>query len=457
MQSNGGLIGAPVAADMPMHIIESGPAGGVVGAQAVAKKLGIANVISFDMGGTTAKASLIEDGKVTRAQEYQVGGGILTGSRLLSGDGYLLKVPAIDLAEVGAGGGSIVQVDAGGSMKVGPRSAGAVPGPVCYDTGGDVPTITDANLILGYINPEHLVGGEVKLNAARARRIFESRVAKPLGLGLAEAAFGAHRIAVANMMRAVRAVSTERGRDPRRFTLFAFGGNGPIFGALMARELGMKQVVIPPAAGLFSSFGFLYAQVESHFSKTVRALVGTVDPQAVEAAFAQIEATAAARLEAMPPVRMLTDRQATLRYRGQSLELSVPLEPGPVDAARLAGLAAMFEKEHERTFGHAAQAGEPVELASVRVVVRNPSESNTVPQRLSSSRTLESLKDIWRDCYFGPQDGWARTPVTRRDDLVVRRDGPLVVEEYDATCIVPPGAVAWLDDAGNICMDVRSN
>src|SRR5436190_980355 len=223
MQSNGGLMTDAAAAQKPIHVIESGPAAGVVGAQVLAQRLDLGKLISFDMGGTTAKAALVEDGDVSRAAEYQVGGGIVHGSRLLTGAGYLLRVPAIDLAEVGAGGGSLVWIDAGGALQVGPRSAGASPGPLCYDLGGTEPTITDANVILGYLNPTRLAGGAVKLNAARAHQVFEEKVARPLGQPLAEAAHGAHLIAASNMMRAIRAVSSERGHDPREYALFAFG------------------------------------------------------------------------------------------------------------------------------------------------------------------------------------------------------------------------------------------
>ena len=211
MQSNGGLTTVEDAIRLPCNIIESGPAGGVVGAQALARKVGLPDVITLDMGGTTAKASLVEGGEFTRSLEYSVGGGIMQGSRLLTGSGYLIKVPAIDLAEVGAGGGSIVRIDAGGSMQCGPESAGAVPGPVCYDQGGEDPTITDANVILGYINPDHLVGGELALNAERGREVFEARVARPLGLDLAHAAYGAHQIAASNMIRA-HPLGVERAR-----------------------------------------------------------------------------------------------------------------------------------------------------------------------------------------------------------------------------------------------------
>ena len=278
MQSNGGLMTDAAAAARPMHIIESGPAAGVVGAQALARQVGLARLITFDMGGTTAKASIVEDGVVHRAGEYQVGGGIMHGSRLLTGAGYLLRVPAIDLAEVGAGGGSVVWLDAGGSLQVGPRSAGAFPGPLCYDLGGTEPTVTDANVILGYLSPTALAGGAVKLNAARSREVFQQKVAAPLGLSLEEAAHGAHLIAASNMMRAIRAVSSERGRDPREFALFAFGGNGPLFAAGMARALEIGRVIVPPAPGLFSAFGLLYSEVEHHYVRTWRRRTRGLDP-----------------------------------------------------------------------------------------------------------------------------------------------------------------------------------
>lgn len=277
MQSNGGLTTDAAAAERPMNIIESGPAGGVVGAQALARAGDLPKLITFDMGGTTAKTSMIEDGQVLRTAEYSVGAGIMIGSRLLTGAGYTVKVPAIDLAEVGAGGGSHVWIDGGGALQIGPESAGALPGPVCYDKGGSVPTVTDANVLLGYINPTHLVGGALKLNADRARRVFQREIADALGMSIEQAAYGAHQIAASNMIRAIKAVSTERGRDPREFALFAFGGNGPLFACGMAAALGMKRIVVPPSAGLFSSFGLLYANVEHHYTRTLRRLLRGAD------------------------------------------------------------------------------------------------------------------------------------------------------------------------------------
>src|SRR5258707_744741 len=288
MQSNGGLTTDGAAAERPMNIIESGPAGGVVGAQALARAKQLPKIITFDMGGTTAKASMVEDGEIARAAEYSVGAGIMIGSRLLTGAGYTLKVPAIDLAEVGAGGGSLVWIDGGGALQIGPESAGASPGPVCYDKGGEAPTVTDANVLLGYINPRHLVGGAVTLNAEKARRVFAEKVASPLGMTIERAAHGAHQIAASNMIRAIKAVSTERGRDPREFALFAFGGNGPLFACGIASALGLTRIVVPPSAGLFSSFGLLYADVEHHYGRTFRRLLRQADLAEIERALAAL-------------------------------------------------------------------------------------------------------------------------------------------------------------------------
>ena len=449
MQSNGGLTTDAAAAELPMHIIESGPAGGVVGAQVLARAKHLPKIITFDMGGTTAKAAIVEDGEVTRAQEYSVGAGIMIGSRLLTGAGYVLKVPAIDLAEVGAGGGSHVWIDAAGSLQVGPESAGASPGPVCYDKGGAIPTVTDANVLLGYINPAHLVGGALKLNAARAREVFSRTIAEPLGMALERAAHGAHLIAASNMIRAIKAVSTERGRDAREFALFAFGGNGPVFACGMAAALGMKRIVVPPSPGLFSSFGLLYADVEHHYSRSLRRLLRKSNALEIERAWAELARQALEQLEAegFTKDKARIRRSAALHYHGQTYELTVALPDGPID---LAWLEEAFGREHEKTYGHRAGADEPVELVSIQVVGQGVREGAAVPERLRASRS-EPTPPPPRKAYFG---SWIETPVVRRSDLAKLRTGPLIVEEYDATCVVPPGARAGLDAGSNIVIQL---
>ncbi len=451
MQSNGGLTPAETAARLPCNIIESGPAGGVVGSHALASNMQLAHVITFDMGGTTAKASLLEHGHYTRAVDYSVGGGIMLGSRLLTGAGYRLRVPAIDLAEVGAGGGSIVWLDAGGAMQIGPKSAGAMPGPVCYDQGGTEPTVTDANVVLGYLNQEYLVGGELKIDASRSRDALQEKVADPLNLELAHAAYGAHQIAAANMIRAIKAVSSERGRDPRQYTLFAFGGNGPLFAATMARTLGMSKVLIPPSPGLFSAFGILYAEVEHHYSQTLRRDLAVADAQELESAWQVLEAKARAQLETdgFPQERTELIRSANMHYQGQIFELSVNVSSDGVDPK---ALIEAFGDEHERTYGHRAGPEEPVELVNVELIGRGLPETSRVPERLHGAGD-STPQQRERRAYFGEHHGWLATQIITRSELTISpRSGPLIVEEYDATCVVPPDATASLDDAGNIVL-----
>src|SRR5499426_3363512 len=416
MQSNGGLTTDGAAAERPMNIIESGPAGGVVGAQALARAKSLDRIITFDMGGTTAKASMVEHGEVARAQEYAVGAGIMIGSRLLTGAGYTLKVPAIDLAEVGAGGGSHVWIDGGGALQAGPESAGASPGPVCYDQGGTEPTITDANVLLGYINPAHLVGGALKLNADKARAVFAEKIAGPLGMPLERAAYGAHLIVASNMIRAIKAVSTERGRDPRDFALFAFGGNGPLFASGMAASLGIGRVIVPPAAGLFSSYGLLFADVEHHYARTFRRLLRQADLAEIDAAWNALARQARDQLaiEGFAGERARFKRSAALHYKGQSYELTVPVPDGSIDARMVAHLEQAFGEEHERTYGHRASADEPVELVSIQLVgsgLRESGVAGVMPEQ------RETAAPTSRPAYFGDEHGWLETPVLSRADL----------------------------------------
>ena len=456
MQSNGGLMTSEAATRLPANIVESGPAGGVVGAQALSRKLDMPDLITFDMGGTTAKASLIEKTEVTRSLEYQVGGGIMIGSRLMTGGGYTLKVPAIDLAEVGAGGGSIITIDAGGSMQVGPQSAGAFPGPVCYDQGGTEPTVTDANVVLGYINPAHLVGGALTLNPDKSRQVLEEKVAKPVGLEVAHAAYGAHQIAASNMIRAIKAVSSERGRDPRRYAMLAFGGNGPLFAAGMAKALRMTRIVIPPSPGLFSSFGLLYADVEHHYSRTVRRVLRGSDPALLNAAWQELEDQAREQLavDGFSDGQMRFRRAANMHYKGQIFELTVPAPDGVIDAAAVATLEEAFGQEHEVTYGHRAGPEEPVELVNAMVVGQGIPHRPRVPDRLINEAAVGD-KLPPRQAYFGPEAGWIETPVIHRADLTSAHIGPCIVEEYDATCLVPPEATASLDSYGNIVIKLK--
>ena len=456
MQSNGGILYADAVLRKPAAIVESGPAAGVIGAAQTAPLSGYRNVISLDMGGTTAKASMVEDGAVVKTSDFEVGAGINLSSKLAMGGGHALKLPVVDVSEIGAGGGSIVAVDRHGRLQVGPESAGAVPGPACYDIGGERATLTDTLVVLGYLNPDYLVGGEMRLNAEKARRALLEQVARPLGKDLPEAAHGVQVVAGATMMRAVKAVSTYRGRDPRDFDLFAFGGSGPVLATEVARQLGMRRVIVPPNPGLFSAFGLLLSNIEHEFVQTFFRRSTEVGVGELEAMYDALEAQAHAALEAdgfEPDQRTIT-RQADLRYSGQAYELTVPVGRNGTAGLDVADIVEAFGAEHLRTYGHRAE-DEPVDLVSVRVI----GEAEPLgPRALDPGAALRGHGEpgdrAGRAVYFGPALGSVDTPVIARAQLpAVPTAGPLIVEEYDATCVVPPDWRASLDATGNIVIE----
>jgi N-methylhydantoinase A len=459
MQSNGGLMPSATAREMPMHIIESGPAAGVTGALEVSRRLGIANVMTLDIGGTTAKTSLIENGQLTRSPEYEVGGGMNIGHRLLKGGGYLLRVPAVDIAEVGAGGGSIAWIDRGGSLQIGPQSAGAAPGPACYNLGGEAPTLTDANVVLGYLNPHSLAGGTLRLEADNARQTVETQIATPLGMQLVDAAWAIHRLADASMVRALRAVSTERGRDARHFALFAFGGKGPVHALGIAEALDISKVIIPPAPGLFSSLALLFSEVEHHFVQSYFNPSGDIDVAQLELLLSRLAQQGRETLAAEGYTGAQTQLQpyADLRYAGQNSELTIPIEADLSTHEGLGHLQEAFAVEHNRTYGYRSD-DEPVQLMSLRLVARGLADATRVPERLSlvSSVAADNGRQATsRQAYFGPQHGWLSTSLltTRQDLAHATNEGPLIIEEYDATTVIPPSWRASLDEWSNLIVD----
>jgi N-methylhydantoinase A len=445
MQSSGGTMAPDVARRKPAHLVESGPAAGVIACSYLGRLSGRPNLISLDMGGTTAKAAILEDGEPVRTGEYEVGAGINLSSKLVKGGGYAIKLPFIDVSEIGAGGGSIVRLDGFGSVAVGPVSAGASPGPVCYDTGGTEPTLTDALVVLGYLNSTQLVGGAVPLNAEKARRVLEETVARPLGKPVVEAAHGILMLAVATMTRAVKAVTTYRGRDPRDFALCCFGGNGPLTGVEIARALQISQVLVPPAPGVFSALGLLFAETEQEYVKTLLLRSSELEATRIGRAYEALEAEARAALG-----RVTVSRLADVRYSGQAYELSVRVPPGPVDVDRL---VADFVDEHVRTYGHGSPI-DPVDIVTVRVVARVDRPAPAPYDALAAIAALPRGEGS-RSAYFGADAGVVEAPVISRAGLLDgERAGPLLVDEYDSTCVVPPGCVARLDAHGNIEVDV---
>jgi N-methylhydantoinase A len=454
MQSNGGIMSDHAAAIKPAYIVESGPAAGVIASVGLARQLGIDNVITFDMGGTTAKASVVEHGVPDFTSEFEVAAGISLSSKLSSGGGYALSVPFIDLSEVGAGGGSIVWLDPGGAPKVGPRSAGAIPGPVCYGKGGTQPTITDANVVLGYINPAALLDGAMPIDAEAARGVLQEQVATPLGLSLQDAAYGVHQLANASMIRAVKAVSTQRGRDPRRFTLFAFGGSGPVHAAGLARELEIGCIVVPPAPGFFSAFGLLAADLEHHAVRTFLRRTATLDLNELHSAFDALEQRCRADLgrDDLQSEQIQVERWLEMRYVGQAFELPIRAPAGGFEPSHIAQFEQDFQFVHERTYGH--RTDNVMEIVNLRVVCRVPTSATATPPPPTNG--VVAIRTS-RRAYFGPEYGELETPVLRRDSLTTEATpGPLIVEEYDATVVVPPGCNATRDALGNILIEVRN-
>ena len=448
MQSSGGLASEAHTARRPVFMLESGPAAGVLAANLTARRLGVANIVTLDMGGTTAKASLVEGGRVSYSAQYEVGASLSTGSRLVGGGGELIRAPTIDIAEVGAGGGSVAYVDTAGGLRVGPRSAGARPGPACYRRGGSEPTLTDANVVLGYIRPGPLADGDVVVDAELARRSVADHVAGPLGLDLLAAAFGIHQIANATTMRALRQVSTERGRDPREFTLVAFGGAGPIHAAGLASDLAIRSVVIPPLPGLFSAMGLLFSGIEHHAVRSCLLSRQALSADALEAVCAELRADLLSTFaeEGHTEDEVAVRYSADVRFRGQTSEINVPLASGSWGPAELAALKAGFADEHERLYGHRSDPDNPVEVIALRAVGRAEVPDSSDRLRPGAAVAGESRD---RSAWFGPSWGSIDTPVCRREDLGHGERGPLLIDEYDTTIVVPPGMRARVDDQLN--------
>ena len=453
MKSDGGIMSAAAAAEKPAYIVESGPAAGVIGAAHTGARDGMADCITLDMGGTTAKASIVEAGAVARTGDYEVGAGINLSSKLVMGGGHALKLPVIDISEIGAGGGSLVRIDAGGLVRVGPDSAGAVPGPVAYGQGGAQPTFCDAVLTLGWLNPDYLVGGGLAIDAEAAAQAIGEKIAAILGKDVLDAAHGILEVACGTMMRAVKAVSTYRGRDPRDFALFAFGGNGPVVAAAIADLLEMTTVVVPPNPGVFSAYGLLLSDIEQEAARSHLALLSDTGPAALDALFRDLEAGLASEMaaEGYGAGDYGVRRIAELRYEGQAHELAVPVASGPDGLPDTGAMAAAFGDEHERTYGHRADA-EAVESVTLRTVATVAVEKPAPQLKFGEAAAAGS-----RPAFFGAAAGRLTVPVLAREALTAaRRDGPLIVEEYDATCVVPPGWTARLDAAQNIVLEKGS-
>ncbi|MEM1979584.1 MAG: hydantoinase/oxoprolinase family protein [Candidatus Caldarchaeum sp.] len=441
MSSAGGLVDVDEAVNRPVACIESGPAAGVIGAAKVAEAIGLKRVISFDMGGTTAKAGVVVDGLPATVPEMEVGGRVHMG-RIIKGSGYPVRFPSIDLAEVSAGGGTIIQVSKTGGLQVGPLSAGADPGPACYGMSGEEPTITDANHLLGRV--EHLLGGEMKLNTVLAEKAME-KVAKQLGQTLVETSWSSLVLANLHMARAVHIVTLERGLDPTEFTLVAFGGAGPMHAAELAEQIGISKIVIPPSPGLFSSLGLLMTDMKYSYVKGYVKIISKDDEEKIEQTYREIEAYAVSQLSrkvALKDYRIV--RTIDLRYLGQGYEIEV----GAPHPFKLEEVFTKFEELHSSTYGY-KHVGEKIESTALRVYVIIPTRRQTLPK--TYNQRGNAAKSV-RRVFF--RDGFMESPVLWRESLETgyEAEGPLVIEEYDSTTVVPPDWRIHVEDNGCMVM-----
>ena len=455
--SSGGMMRVNTASEVPVFAVGSGPAGGVMGAARLAQSNGQNNAIAFDMGGTTAKAAIIEAGEPMITSEYEFRDGISAPSRFIKGGGYMLKVPSIDIAEVGAGGGSIASIDEGGLLKVGPLSAGADPGPACYGNGNEHPTVTDANLVLGYLNPEGLVGGSLGIDSALSEKAIMAHIGLPLGLSLIEAAKGIHRIANVAMARAIRSVTIERGRDPREMVLIAFGGSGPVHAVGVAALLGIKKVIIPAMSGVFCSVGMLASDVEHNLVRSFPGLVNLLSVEDFCVVLRELGEEGKIRLgsDGFSPEDMEFFFGADMRYFGQSSELTVPFDLKNANYSNLEFLISSFQKLYEKTFGYRNE--EDIELVNIRLLARgvrlNRLSFHDLDQYVRTANIKQNIRNVW----FADSQAIISTPTFSRDAVSSGPiSGPAILESYDTTIVVPPNLVGRADGCGSVVIELSN-
>ncbi|MEV6827117.1 hydantoinase/oxoprolinase family protein [Amycolatopsis sp. NPDC051102] len=427
MLSNGGVVTVETAARHPIRILESGPAGGALAAAV----LGPPDLLAFDMGGTTAKLCLIAGGAPLVTHQFEVD----RKYRLLPGSGLPVQVPVTDMIEIGVGGGSIARIDALGLLTVGPDSAGSEPGPACYGRGGTEPTVTDADLVLGYLDPGYFLGGGMRLDAEASRSVLEKKIAGPLGVSVEEAAWGIHASVNEDMANAARVHAVERGHDPAKLPMYTFGGAGPVHGAGVARALGAPSVVAPPVAGVLSAAGFLTAPLAFDFVRSARAAVHDLEWEQVDALFAEMEAEGAALLAESGVEEVTHRRVAEMRYTGQGYEIRVPVRGGNWPLSLIEEFTRTYRALYRRT-GPAVG----VEVLNWRVVSSGPAPD--VPLRLTAEASGGTAQKGTRKAYFPSTGGFVDTVVFDRYRLApdTRVDGPAIVEERESTVVVPPGA-----------------
>jgi N-methylhydantoinase A len=456
MLSSGGICTVETARRYPIRLVESGPAAGALAASHLGRAIGLTELLSFDMGGTTAKACLIDGGKPLTSSEFEVS----RVYRFKKGSGFPVSVPVIEMIEIGAGGGSVASVDNLGLLKIGPRSAGAVPGPACYGQGGTEPTVTDADLLLGYLDPNFFLGGSMKLDREAAERAIDEQVAKPVGLSVIEAAWGIHQLVNENMASAARVHAVERGKDPRRYPIFAFGGAGPVHAFGVASILHAPGLIIPTGAGVASTIGFLVAPLAFDFVRSNIDRLDRIDWNIVNRMFGEMEREGRELLRraGVADNDIRVERTTELRYVGQGHEVGVPVPDGELGADSVPVIQQSFEAIYRRLYQRTAP-GNPIETVSCRVVVSGPNP-NLPPMRLGTSQ-IDSERDAvkgYRDVYDPGAGEFRSTPVYDRYQLVPGNQiaGPAIVEERESTFVLGSSAIASVDEYLNLVVDMRS-
>ena len=452
MQSNGGLVPPELARDNPIRIVESGPAAGVLMCAVVGRDEGFDHVMTFDMGGTTAKLGAIDDGEPAIVSTFEV-----DAVQYKKGSGLPLNISAVELLEIGAGGGSIARTDMG-LISVGPKSAGADPGPMCYGTGGERPTITDANLVLGYLNPEYFLGGAMALDPAAAARGIAEHIAEPLGLSVQEAAWGVHSVANSNMERAMRVVSIERGRDPRDYALVAFGGAGPVHGPRLARAIGIPKLIVPHGAGVGSAVGLLEAdsKIDVTMTRILRLGGGGAEIAGIFETLKTRAQRDVARLGAAVEPRWT--RGATMRYAGQGFEIRVELPGGDIDPTYEQQAARAFHAAYERSYGYKDQNG-VIEGIDWYLIATLPNGAKALGVGGAAGQAAGAAGGAVvgeRAAYFPEGGGMIPCQIVDRYRMAPadRIEGPAVIEERESTTVVLPGDVASLSAAGHLVIEI---
>jgi N-methylhydantoinase A/oxoprolinase/acetone carboxylase beta subunit len=435
MRSRGGIVSAALAAEHPVTLFLSGPAGGVIGAKFAAERSSVSDFVSLDMGGTSNDVAVVRGGEPLIASEGWIGS-------------YPVRTPMVDVSTIGAGGGSIAWIDAAGGLRVGPRSAGAEPGPACYGRGGEQATVTDASLVLGYLNPERFAGGLMILDVKAAERALGA-VGARLGLDPVAAAAGIHRVINARMADQIRLVTIKRGYDPRQFALVVLGGAGPVHGVPLAEEMGMAEVIVPEAPGVLAAFGLLSAAIEHHHARTLQAPTDAIDLTAVNRCLAELAAAGRARMDAegVPAGEVRVAYSADMRYLGQAYELEVPIA-APVVIERMPDVLRAFHAVHERVYGY-ARTQQPVEFVNFRAVHTYPLPRPALRPSAVTGGSVDDARVGERLAWFG---AFMPVAIYERARLPVggRVSGPAIIEQPDTTTVIPPGHAALVDPSGNL-------